>query len=370
MNSPPTSRLAVTGARVLSEDGRFERDERLSIDGASFSAEHSPSDETVLDGSAAWVIPGVYDCHCHISWNDFHEADRARRSPEERARQMADSLARTLRAGVTSVRDAGGATASAAKAIESGELLGPRLYVSIDMIGASDAGGAARITAAVERALDKGAQWIKLVATTGVATPSASILEPTLSREEIVAATRRASDAGVRVMVHTWGGPSLDWALEAGAASVEHGIYLTPEQARRLADASVTFVPTLSIYRYVRDLVVAGELTGVPLERINRVVDVHVRAVRAAADAGATLALGSDFTTPQQHGTNLVEIASLMRAGLSATEALRAAGPTAPPCSATSAVASSRRATAPTRCCSRATPRTPRPSSGPKAWWG
>ena len=101
----------------------------------------------------------------------------------------------------------------------------------------------------VEAALAKGAQWIKLVATAGSSTPGDAVLKSNFSEAEIRAAVRTARDGGARVMMHTWGGDSASWAVEHGVTSLEHGIYLTPEQVSAAAAAGMTLVPTLTVYQ-------------------------------------------------------------------------------------------------------------------------
>jgi len=317
---------AIVNALVMDAKGGFVRRPSVGISAGlftEFNAERPGRD--VLDARGLWLIPGVYDCHTHISWNDFHQEDRDRREPADRARLTAASVAATLRGGVTSARDAGGADAGLRDALAEGRLPGPRLQISVDMIGPAQAGSVAAIRTAAQRALDHGAQWIKLMATAGVATPGDAVLASNFSRAEIQAAVATADRGGARVMVHTWGGDSADWAVEAGAASLEHGIYLTQEQVSRAADAGVTLVPTLTIYRHVRDMVLDGRIDGVPLPRIVGVIEAHELVVRRARDSGLPLAVGSDFTVPSQHGTNLVEVGSLQRAGLTSGEALLAA---------------------------------------------
>ncbi len=329
--------VVITGGRVLREDGSFTGPGDLHIAGGVFTGPvagppagpaETPGavgDPEVLDAGGLWVIPGVYDAHTHITWNEFHRDARDAQPAEERDRLTAEGLARTLRGGITSLRDGGGATAALRDDLAAGRLAGPRLQITVDMIGPAQAGSVDRVRTAVAEALDKGAQWIKLVATAGSSTPGDQVLVSNFSREEILAAGRVAAEGGARLMVHSWGGDSTDWAIEAGAGSIEHGIYLTDEQAARAAQAGVTFVPTLTIYRHVREMVQRGELTGVPLPRITDVIAVHETAVLRARDAGLPIAVGNDFTVPWQHGTNLVEIGSLIRAGLTPGEALTAA---------------------------------------------
>jgi imidazolonepropionase-like amidohydrolase len=277
-----------------------------------------------VDGRELWVIPGIRDVHVHIAWSDFHAEDRSRRTASEQQGLTHTALAATLRAGVTSIRDGGGAPAALRDALASGQVSGPRLQVSVDMIGRTD-GGPDAVRARVSAAIERGAQWIKLVATAGVAAAAEAALESHFTAAEFAAAADEAERGGARLMVHTWGGASIDHAIEVGAASIEHGIFLTEAQAARAASAGVTYVPTLTVYRHVREGVARGEIDGVPLSRLDAAIAQHETAVLRARDAGLAVALGSDFGTAEQHGTNRAEIASLLRAGLSPSEALIAA---------------------------------------------
>jgi imidazolonepropionase-like amidohydrolase len=334
---PGNPALLISGAQVMDESGGFaSRTVTVTADGLFGQispASQNPPPSTaptppaaeVLDGRGLWMIPGVYDCHCHITWNDFHQDERDRKSEQQRAAETAAALRATLHSGVTNLRDAGGADAKVRAAVATGRLPGPRLQISVDMIGAAQAGTADTMRGHVEAALAKGAQWIKLVATAGSATPGDAVLKSNFSEAEIRAAVETARAAGARVMMHTWGGDSTDWAIEHGATSIEHGIYLTAGQVSAAAAAGMTLVPTLTIYRHVRDMVVAGELEGVAFDRIVDVIAAHERVIGLADHLGLPLCTGSDYSIPWQHGTNLVEIAALLRAGLPAPAALLAA---------------------------------------------
>ncbi|CAN5144553.1 amidohydrolase family protein [soil metagenome] len=314
----------LRGGLVLDEKGAFERRD-VVIEGDRFSDAAPAADATVIDAENSWVIPGVYDAHNHITYSDFHLEDRLRHTPQESAALLATALTDTLRGGVLNLRDGGGADSELQNAVATGALAGPRLQISVDMIGMDVAGTPGGVERAVEASLAKGAQWIKLIATAGSNTPADSVLASNFSEREIRVAAELAAQGGARLMVHTWGGDSLDWAVEYGAGSIEHGIYLDASQAARIAQAGVTFVPTVRIYRDLRDWLLSGELSGVPLERITDVIASHEDAVRTARDAGVSIAMGCDYTTPQQHGTNLFELAALRRAGLSSAEVLLAA---------------------------------------------
>ncbi|WP_336660521.1 amidohydrolase family protein [Leucobacter sp. USHLN153] len=283
--------------------------------------------------SEGWIIPGLVDAHVHAAWHAFDAADRANVGPAETRELTSRALDRTLRAGFTSVRDAGGLTNELLSAEPSGPAVGPnrsaralpRIARSITMIDRARADAAGGLDRAVAEVLELGARWVKLVATAGVAAPAGATLDPRFSATEVAGAVTRADAAGARVMVHAWGGEAIDFAIEAGAASIEHGMYLTEEQAQRAADAGVTFVPTVRIYRLVRRMIDAGRLPAAFAARVDDAIAHHPVAVRAARDAGMRIALGTDYGTTEQHGTNRLEFEALVSAGLTPEEALIAA---------------------------------------------
>lgn len=317
----------VRGARVFHPDGHFSRVPHLSWGDGVFrlgDTETTRGGDDLIDGADLWVIPGIIDTHTHLAWTDFDSDERDQRDPDERERLIRESLAATLAAGVTGARDAGGLDARHRDAVVAG-VSGPRLVTSVDLITRESAASAGGIGAAVEQMLAAGADWIKLVGTDGVSSHGGGHRVSHFTKAEYVEAVRRAEVGGARVMVHAWGGDAITWAIEAGVASVEHGIYLTDEQARLGAEAGAVLVPTLHIYRLVQRMVVDGSLPAVLADRVADAVASHPVAVRRARDAGMPIALGTDFGTIDQHGHNAVEIVELVRAGLSLAEALRAA---------------------------------------------
>lgn len=339
--TPALSQTGIRGALVFRPDGTFGRMAQLTWGdgvfhlGAGSRPEESmssggmapigSSSTDLLDGRDRWVIPGIVDAHTHLAWSDFDETDRDARTTEDTDVAIRGNLARTLAAGVTSARDAGGATDSLRRAVASGALAGPRLSLSVDLITRARADAVGGIAAAVEHAIDAGAEWIKIIGTDGVAHAASGGFEPHFSRAEFGDAVRRAESASARVMVHAWGGDAITWAIDAGASSIEHGIFLTQEQARIGASHGTTLVPTLHIYRLVADMIVAGQLPATFGPRVANAIAAHPVAVRRARDAGMPIALGTDFGTSAQHGRNLIEIAELVGAGLSVGEALAAA---------------------------------------------
>ncbi|UOR00990.1 amidohydrolase family protein [Leucobacter allii] len=321
-----TMPTAARGVRILDDVGGFAPPGRVSWAGGRFalgegSARADPEPE--LDGSGLWMIPGLVDAHLHAGWHAFDAAERARLGAERTRRATADGLARTLASGVTSIRDAGGLDAGLLAGIPSARR--PRTQRSERPLGPAEAEAAGGLRPAVEAVLATGAPWVKIIATRGVAAPPELALEPIFARAELADAVRRAAVAGARVMVHAWGGRAIDDAIAAGAASLEHGIFLTDAQAASAAEAGLVLVPTLRIYRLVQRMIAAGALPAAFRARVDEAVAAHPRAVRRARDAGLPIALGTDYGTPEQHGTGRLEFDALVDAGLTPEEALIAA---------------------------------------------
>ncbi|QZY53418.1 amidohydrolase family protein [Leucobacter tenebrionis] len=270
-----------------------------------------------------WLIPGLVDAHLHAAWHAFDAEDRARMTESETLAATERGLASTLAARFTSARDAGGLDASTLAAIPSSRR--PRMQLSTRIIDRAVADAAGGLDRAVEGVLESGAEWVKLYATAGVGSPAGAGLDPMFTADEVRDAVRRAERARAGVMVHAWGGAAIDDAIEAGALSIEHGIFLSDDQARRAAERGMTLVPTLRIYRLVQRMIDAGVLPAALRARVDEAVGAHPRAVLRARDAGLAIALGTDYGTPDQHGTNGLEFDALVEAGLSPEEALVAA---------------------------------------------
>lgn len=313
---------AARGIRILDARGGFGPPARVGWAGGRFALGGDPGRDD-LDGSGLWMIPGLVDAHLHAGWQAFDAEDRARLGADRTRELVGAALRRTLAAGFTGVRDAGGLDAGLLGAIPAAQR--PRVQLSVRLIDRAAAEAAGGLDRAVEAVLEAGARWVKLVATAGVAAPAGAGLDPAFSAGEQRDAVRRAERAGAGVMVHAWGGAAIDDAIEAGALSIEHGIFLTDGQARRAAERGMTLVPTLRIYRLVRRMIDEGSLPAAFRARVDEAVAAHPRAVLRARDAGLAIALGTDYGTPVQHGTGRLEFDALVGSGLAPQDALLAA---------------------------------------------
>jgi imidazolonepropionase-like amidohydrolase len=196
-------------------------------------------------------------------------------------------------------------------------------HLSVYMLDSADARSSAYLTRRVIDLVDSGAEWIKLMVTGGVGTPSEEVLDPHFSQEEIELVIRTAHEKGAKVMAHVWGGIGLDWLIQAGVDSVEHGVYISDIQAQALAASGAFLVPTAAIYRLIAEGLVGNnrELQ----RRAALAAEAHPRSIYRAREAGVPLVLGTDYGSPKEHGQNLKEIDALTSCGLSREEAWTAA---------------------------------------------
>lgn len=271
----------------------------------------------VVDGSGLWISPGLIDLHTHMAWTDFDHADQDKRDPAEVEDMQAQAFEATLRTGVTTVRDAGGLTPRTAKRLVRHYGHPLRVDNASHMFGSADARGIDHLKRKADEVFASGANWIKIMATGGLGASTEQVADPTLSEEEFAFLVRYAHDNGRRVFVHAWGGVAIDWAARYGAESIEHGMFLTQDQAGRLAEANVAFVPTASIYRIAADPSGVLALPPVIQDRAARAVAAHAQAVSHAERAGVRIGFGTDYATPRLHGRNLQELFTLLEYGLS-----------------------------------------------------
>jgi imidazolonepropionase-like amidohydrolase len=324
---------------ILVEGGRIARI------GKSLSAGDAPS----VDFSGLWLLPGVFDCHDHVAFSTVNIGEIFQTPVTRWALEAAQNARLTLESGVTFVRDLAGADRGFRDSIAAGYVPGPRLQISVVLICQTGGHGDGYLAGAglesslipdypgrppyrvdgpesmrhvVRANLRAGADWIKLASTGGLVSEHDMPLIPELTPEEIAIAVFEAARKGKGVAVHAYGGEGLTNAVEAGARSIEHGGFLTEEQAAKMAKSGCFLVPTLSAMRDTLRWAQEGVLTPTVCEKILAFgLDIG-QCVRMAKEHGVKLASGTDYIMRSQHGKNLEEVLLMHQAGLSVEEAL------------------------------------------------
>lgn len=318
-------------------------DERIASIG---DADGSPPDGA-RDLGGATVLPGLIDAHAHVLSDTSRSPGFGPAPPKHGESPRPAALGhyilsatadRMLRSGFTTVRDVGSYDdeASVLKlAIDTGVVPGPRIFTCGRIISATSPGGEVfgtmyreadgpwEMRKAVREQIRRGADFIKFMAT-GARSVVREDPEPAqMTLEEMKAIVDEAHRMGRRVAAHAEGLDGTRLALEAGADTIEHGLSLhrEPRLLDEMAQRGAVLVPTLSTFHDLAERFV-DDFAPALVEQAKRQWEEARRTVEVARRAGVTLALGYDSGPP---GTSARELTRLVDAGLSATEALRAA---------------------------------------------
>ena len=345
-DAPPEISFAIVGVKVFDgeafrpdqdvwvEDGRIRRVGReLDL----------PADLARVDGRGRTLVPGLIDGHVHTLGGTLNDAVRFGVTTvldQFTDPQLAASK-RTARETLDRGNEADLFSAGMLATAAGGH--GTQYGTPVETLGGPD-----DAPAWVGARKAEGSDWIKIIHEDG-STFGMDIA--TLDRDTIGALIAAAHDEGLRAVVHV---STLEHALEAVALGADGLVHVWGDaiiedvQAARIADAGVFVVPTLSVtasiggesmapelleaagdtpLSFMQRQTLANRFSGSNAETTSTADNVATENVRRLHAAGVRLIAGTDAPNPgtaaglSMHG----ELRLLLRAGLSAAEALSAA---------------------------------------------
>ena len=308
-----------------------------------------------IDLRQKFVLPGLIDCHTHLTGELAPMQIRLRKQlTEDSTHQAIDGthFARiTLLAGFTTVRDVGsaGATTYALRdRIAQGVIPGPRILTSGKSIavtgGHADptnginpelspavdstdgiANGPAEFRHATRERIRQGSDLIKITSTGGVLSNTAAGLGQQMFDDEIEAVVDTAHMMGRKVACHAHGADGINAALRAGVDSIEHGTYLDDTSIELFLETGAYLVPTIHAGKFVGEKAADPEWFNPAIkEKAQAVGPIIQGAFAKAHKAGVKIAFGTDVGVGA-HGTNALEFVYMTEAGMSAADAIKSA---------------------------------------------
>ena len=303
------------------------RGDRIEAAGTA-SAVTVPAGARVLDLSGYTILPGLMDCHVHITMipGDGGDTQKLKETVAHDAIYGVAHAKVTLEAGFTTIRNVGSgnyADAALRDLIERGVVPGPRMWVATRGLGATGghadingwssdlklpgtaeiADGVDELRKAVRTQIKNGADLIKVTATGGILSVGDAVTHQQYSLEELEAIVETAGMLGVKVAAHAHSPGGMNDAVRSGVVSIEHGSLVDDEGIRLMKERGTFLVPTL----YTLDFIIEeGSSSGVPQYSIDKAKSIarqQRERLSAAFHAGVKFAYGTDAAV-FPHGRN------------------------------------------------------------------
>ncbi|KAF3764295.1 hypothetical protein M406DRAFT_91659 [Cryphonectria parasitica EP155] len=280
---------------------------------------------TVIDCAGHYLSPGLIDCHVHLmAVPGFGDLSQAFGNPHDVSLLRQPYVcAQMLHRGFTSVRDCGGAQLALKEAIDDGVFPGPRLFIAghalsqsgghADYRGPHDhsfccggvttglgrvCNGVPQCMQAVREEVRCGADFIKIMGSGGVSSPTDRIDHLQFTAAEIRAMAECASNAGTYLTAHAYTARAIRHCVENGARGIEHGNFLDEPTAKMMVDKGCFLTPTLVTYAEMASQEWKGYLPPESISKNEEVLDAGRKALKIAHDAGVTVCFGTDLLGP------------------------------------------------------------------------
>jgi imidazolonepropionase-like amidohydrolase len=343
--APPVTAL-VGGTVVGIEGGPALKDatvlivgERISQIGRADSTPIPPGAK-VIAMTGRWLIPGLTNAHVHLGLKLPGAAgdSLALETDTEEVLRMAGNARLSLLSGVTTLRLVGedhGTDFALRRAIDSGEVVGPRIKTAGEVIiptgghGSMEADGPYGFAHVVREQIKSGADWIKIAISGGISDSHGSISAAPMTDEEMSTLIEVAHRNGIRVTAHNGSNEAARQALRFGIDGFEHGYHLNVEVLKDMKAKGVWLVPTIVVTQ-PGALEFYHKIGSPPwyLERVKSTGIDHWAMLQNAIRLGVKIVLGTDqFPFEPNDGTTatIAEAEAYVRAGMTPLQALQSA---------------------------------------------
>ena len=232
---------------------------------------------TVINGKGRTLMPGLIDGHAHLMINAHFDTIEKNLDLTDIAYRATVVGKRFLLDGFTTVRDMGGPAFGLRRNIDSGLIVGPRVFPSGGFISQTSghgdfrdradpglsiqapgdlsnfermgigavADGVPAVLAATRLNLRNGATQIKIMAGGGGSSRFDPIDTTQFSKEETCAIVEAAKDWGTYVAAHVFNDRAMNRLMECGVQSFEHGFFMSETTMKKIAEKGIYVVPQM-----------------------------------------------------------------------------------------------------------------------------
>jgi len=314
--------ITCVGDEVIEDGFVHLKDGKIAAVGPRGDA---PTSAEIIDTHGKTLMPGMMNSHAHLAWDGIHELSQQSMfdSPEIRSFKAAGNMIKSLRAGITLVRDLGvhNSNLFSKQAVAQGIFPGPRLLVSGESIIQTgghtywvcrEASGADDMRRAVRDQVKGGADLIKIMA-------CHDTLE--FTDEELHAVIDEAHRNRLPITAHATYNDCIKRVAEFGIDCIEHGGSMTDETIQILLDRKLPIVTTFSALVIQANEEIARAF-GIPEwkieERKKAVADKsRFDGLVRAAKAGVPIIFGTDAGSPAvEHDSIVPELGFMVEVGV------------------------------------------------------
>ena len=295
----------------------------------------------VIDYSDSTVIPGLLDCHVHLSLSGNIDPDireKEHKADFEIRRIMIEKNIRThLSNGVIAVRDGGDKESHTLKykrEVLSRNKVMPLIihspgsaWHSHGRYGAFIGRSPVMATGLKKSIIDflEYTDHVKII-NSGINSLQFYGREtcPQFENKQLIEAINELNKRGIKSMIHANGVEAVRSSIDAGCSSIEHGFFMGRENMRRMAEKGIVWVPTVFTMKALSKIFKHDTAeVGIALKYMNHQLDQ----INEAVGLGVNVAIGTDSGSPGVfHGTSIFEEMKLFHlAGISIEKTIQCA---------------------------------------------
>ncbi len=322
-----SEQLLLTNFALLEPTfGEIRRGYQLLVEGDKVKAlSDKPikaKDAAKIDCGGKTLMPGLIDSHVHALHSEVNIRFMENLPMTLVTARAATRLTAMLNRGFTTVRDTGGADWGIKTAVETGHIVGPRLYIAGQSIGPTGghsdsrrrtftdgacvccnglmfksavADGVDGVRKAAREQMRQGADHVKIMMSGGVASPYDPLDSLQFSDGEVKAAVEEAEAFGRYVCAHAYSAKAITRAAKFGVRTIEHGNLIDDASAKLMAKKDMFLVANLVTYYAMKERAAQWGMTAESLEKNDVVLQGGLKSLEICKRNGVPVAYGTDL---------------------------------------------------------------------------